>query len=558
MLQLVLSNVPFERRAGYKRAAMENTPMCHFFAQGQCRFGERCRYWHGLSAAGRRENNLAAPEPGEFLDEAPADAENNPAAPEPGEFLDEAPADAETTRKALFEAFEVEIEVEIEAGASDKTADLMVRYFEATGEYPFSELLMLCPALFVLYLTGGLGPALYEHVPDCVRLAVEETDFPWVSFRAALDAARAESRGGPFGPGAELFLNSVAPGRAWVLCEAETLGFADHRLLHALTLLQRLWRFRRERLGTGPRRKLSPAEISEFERRFHAPEPDWARFHIHLAQPLPVGALRACNDEDGETSFLRWHRHLIPPLLREAFRAGGSPYDYDFLYGVEALLDTENEPSFLQRLFDAKREGVLARQRDFLLDDDALAKVNVLVTLYGEGRLFRPRDPRRDVLKFLCFSLREPGKSAGEQWGSATPVARSYLNRLAGLPAHVVDEVFRILPTCLATHGRALLRDFAETDLGGLGSVALRGWYVSIVVDTDESVCEGHDVTPRALSAWVKGAEGTKAAALARKFLSESQLRIRSKQPLYEYKIWEQPVKVEAVLLPGPGTGDAL
>jgi hypothetical protein len=433
-------------------------------------------------------------------------------------------------------------------------------YRGLTGHFPYNNSYWFCPPAFTEYLKveGLRQPEIYE---DVKRYIIEAARAPaerggpmyWDAYRDALQASTREW------PDKELYFYEVAPGASRVVIEAAQLGFVDHRLEHAITLIQRMIRYRNAPARTG---QTHEEWLAEFERLHHSPDPSWHEKGIHLASFADTTKRFEGADSDAETSFVFWNRRCIPEFIETYARSSHNVYEFEFAFGVlEALGDGDRESKFprLEQLVAEKRERFYEKSMQYLLDDDALAKTNALIRVYAEGGLGKLRNPRRDVLKFLSFSLNESGP--GPQNGpDSKQVAKCYLERLDALPLHAVGEIFRAMPKCLATHGRDIVYRFSKLDVDALAPHEVREWFLEIVIDEVADVCAGTQVEEREFRAFlrecisadrggVSAGRYAAAAGLARGKLADASARIRAKKPLYDYSIWVEPVKVKAVTL---------
>ncbi len=456
----------------------------------------------------------------------------------------------------------------VTAQSTEWLISTMEFYRAIAGEYPYDESYSACPPAFTKYLEAeGLKPEIFEDVRRHVITAIANGDRApyWDTLHRLLAASGREW------DDTELFLDQIAPaGGARVLVEASRLGWADHRFEHAILTMQRLWRHRRANpLKDATKRR---EWFAEFERLHHVREPSWAAHEIHMRSFGETSRRFGPNDEPYEASFVRWNRKCIPELIAQYARTGGNFYDYELSGGVLMLLDPEGGGMVnLRGLVDGRRDALYRQNLEFLLNDDALTKTNILIRCLAEKSLDRPRNAARDVLKFVEFTLNEPppqwvqtvridGK--GTHFETAfterrlardTPIAKCYLDRLDKLPIHELASVFRVLPGCLATHGRDLLYRFSQVNVAALAPPELAQWFLDITIDDLESVCEGSAVRPEALGKHLR--DGTldrdeAAQALLRAHLESAQKLVVSGQRLYDYTIWIEPVKVNPVILP--------
>ena len=344
-------------------------------------------------------------------------------------------------------------------------------------------------------------------------------------------------------------------------------------------MLQRLIRYR---ASTPPAPGQTPAAktawLAEFERLHHAPEPDWPKHGIHLKSFSETGVrFDPGQDDSEEISFVEWNRRCIPEYLSELLQ-GRAPvkytggHEYEFSYGVEAVIGSEAWEA-VKAAAASRRDQLYKKNIEHLLDDDALAKTAILIRLYAAGSLGWLRNPRRDILKFVCFALNEPPP---ERWlrmerddtRLGTRVAACYLDRLDALPLTAVEQIFRELPKCLASRGRDVLHRLARADLAAASPEEVRTWFLEVVVDSTEDVCRGTTVDPHHFDAYLRserpggrlghsvighprrdGDDGGDPVDLARALLRTAQKRAGSGSALYQYEIWSEPIKVTPVKL---------
>jgi len=433
--------------------------------------------------------------------------------------------------------------------SAESTAEMvsaMRAYHAIAGQYPYDSQVAVCPGAFRLYLAGcagGVKPEMLEDVRRAVALAVRfGDDYPWDGLRALLAA---DGRDWREWPDRELYVHSVAPrGGARALREAHALGFVDHRLEHALTTIQRLVRYRRASPG---------GTAGEFEALHHRREPSWPAHGVHLRSFAETGARFEVEDQDAEASFVWWNRQCIPEFIAELARRGVDPdADFEFASGVAVHLGWEAWDELLSGI-KRRRAALYERSLGYLTDDDALAKTAILARLHTEGRLGRPRDARRDVLKFVCFAVNEPPAEGGTVGIRGVPVARCYLERLDALPLGVAEAVFRALPGCLAERGRDIIHRFSKVDVAALDPEGIRAWFRDVIVDEVRDVCAGPEagIDAAAFKRYLAApaARPGPAADRARALLEHAQGRVRAGHPLYKYTVWAEPVRVFPVTL---------
>lgn len=445
----------------------------------------------------------------------------------------------------------------------------MEEYKLLFGAYPYVRSLLCSAAGFALYLQDGIQPEMYEDVRGMVQMCIEENmAAQWETLKQALSKCKVFDGKTPHPT--EIYLHTV--GSARILAEAHNLTpFRDHRLAHALVTIQRWWRFRAQhplKYKNGP---IAPTDLARLKRRrlrlFEQTEHDMTpvpKYYLHLHNPSQITEPLDCDnmsrggvDEELEDAIMKWNRRMLPKMLRDwsLTRSWGCPSQFEFYYGVENMC-----PGFFLAMRE-KQEAILTRNREYLLDDDALTKiVNHLFRCYYEGRLKKWRDPKRDVLKFLSFRLNEaPPKFVGKQLIKDIPIATCYLEKLNTMPFHVLDEILRWVPKCLFTYGEDLCRRLEQLNVLGMTVLELRQWFLDMVIDDLEDVIRAAGITDitvkkfehflhmPAESLQLKAKESRfmqQCIGLLRKHVQEVQNSIRGKQPIYRYQIWTEPVKM--------------
>lgn len=442
----------------------------------------------------------------------------------------------------------------------------MEAYRAEVGEYPYVEDLHLARRAFAKYLRrSGIRPEIYGDLRKIITACIEwGRPAVWAPLRRALLAAGHEFAD------TELFIADIGVGGARVLTEASELGWADPRLEHAVVTLQRLWRYGR----LLPRAPGEPkaAWLAGFEREHHDPgaggRAAWRAQLIHLRSMAEFDPLRV-RAEEHEYAVLRWNRRVVPELFAHLARhrnGAARPHEAHLLpyevSGAYAYLEQMCPPEFEQALV-RKRAALYERYLEYLLDDDALAKLSMLTRLRAEGALRAWRHPKRDVLKFISFRLNEPPPRGGAVLVRDTPVARCYVERLDSLPLFALEEVLRAAPKHLAPVGRDLLTRFAGVDLAALEAEGVRAWFLLLCVDDLAAVAAA--AAPRGdarasaadLEALLRRRAlppRERAAALAalREQLEAAQKRVRDGRPLYDYSVWVEPVTVTGVVAARP------
>lgn len=402
--------------------------------------------------------------------------------------------------------------------------DRMHDYYRLTGHYPFEFGLQDCPPAFSLYLNHeGFGPEMYEHTTAFIEEFIKRGNLAsWMTYRKILSLSTRDHSY------TELFINEIGPGGGQILCEAALLGFHDHRFEHAVTTMQRL--YRKQTVN-------------------HVKQPE---HYIHLKSIADVGDhFNSCCDLCSmEYSILRWNRRCMPEFLMCLIRSGRPVEDYELGSGyVEHMF-----PDFAEAL-KAKRNAILAKQINYLLDNDALAKINKLIGLRAAMSLDAWRHPKRDVLKFLAFDLNEaPPAWIGQTLVKDTPIAKSYVERLDELPLHVIDDVFKHVPQCLASYGRDLLTEFNKVNVDKLTEDEMRRWFLSLIIDELVDCCEGSQINTKDLERFLKNkklkittAQKDQIIAQIKLLLKKVQDKIKTGKPLYDYRIWIEPIKVTGV-----------
>ncbi len=468
--------------------------------------------------------------------------------------------DLEAARESVHKLFGDALEGAMEAyhdgnaaaheTACDKVSSIMETYRTIAGCYPYCSntvgagTFRFAPPAFATYLkTEGIRPEIFESVPMIIESAIEEgaRASHWPALR---DAVRAAARAWP---DRELFLTRV--GSARILCEASALGFTDSRLEHAITTLQRLVRYRRAHpLGPGEDRH---TWLARFEAEGHAPDPASRDRLVHLRSFGEANRRLNYRGEEAELSFVRWNRRCIPEFIGEFIRSGGEFFDYEFAYGVGTFVSGGAEID-ITSLVNEKRDRLYRANSELLLDDDALAKTAALARIYLEGGLGKLRHPRRDLLKFLDFTLNDPPPQWVEgqhRLNREIPIAKCYIERLDSLPLHVIEDIFRALPKCRASYGRELLSRFAQADVEKLDAEGVRRWLLDLIIDSADDLCDKTAISPKDFRAFLKASvrDSPGPVALARAHLRNAQKQVREGKPLYNYKVWVEPVKVSTV-----------
>jgi hypothetical protein len=459
------------------------------------------------------------------------------------------------------------------------------------GEYPYDQGLIYSHFLFSSYLDSeGLKPEIYEDIPSIIREVMCDENlfkvFAWRSFYKALTRANKKFD-------IELHLLIIVEGGAERLAELAQFGIRDSRLEHAITTIQRLIRFKKSDPPKGENQSEYDRWIMEFEARHHQPRDDqerefWRKKNIHLSSF--AGVTGAYNDDDDECSIVHWNRKCIPEYICELIRSKGDAYSFELSVGVEAVIakysgsltininDTLDGISFsLNALIADKKESIYKRQVNYLLDDDALAKIPILIRIYTEGGLRSWKSPKRDVLKFLCFTIndknnvpqtkvstRNKNSWVGTQQKFPTPsqnfkevdittsvgVAKCYLDRLDALPLHVIKEIFDVLDGSLAHSGRALLTDFSKIEVERLDDNGIRYWFNALVVDSIEDIASLLTLEAKTVKIFLKGRDvDLRVTEKFRAYLKTLKAKVIAGAVLYEYKIWNEPITVSSVTL---------
>lgn len=463
----------------------------------------------------------------------------------------------------------------IRVGYDQEMLDLLEEYYKIDGVYPYDENYYMVPKLMKRYLSFGIKPELYEHLPNLFRHAIElGYQFPWKDFKNAILNKNKDTW-----PHTELFINYISPnGGVNILCESWELGFIDSRLTHAIITIQRTWRLRKiYRREDGS----MPYNISELLDEAHdktcIPE-----VGIHLKYLTQTKHLEYFMDDTEcvELSILRWNRKCLPLYLSTLITRGTyNPKSIngdnfvdlnEFTEGFNIIMNNSRYPIYLEtrtaekyeykdnldigQLISKKEEDIYNKYKDYLTHDDALAKINILIKMYSRGDLLVFRNPTRDVLKFMSMEINEPKDMDSESiYGSLNPVSRSYLNLMSSVPKHVLEVVLKVIPYCVDYYGRDLLNRLMVLDIDSLNDRELAKWSLDIIVEKPKDIAEYYgDFTEKELTLYLKchymkGDVRNKIRDVLISILNECKRKIRMKQQIYEYKIWDKPVIVKSV-----------
>ncbi len=469
---------------------------------------------------------------------------------------------------------------------NNKILPLMTEYESCTGQLPFNENYMYAPHLFNIYLIkSGIKPEIYDCLADIINFALYHTHifpiFPWRALYIALKKANRTFN-------IELYLTNIVEGGAERLAELSEFGIVDHRLTHAVTTIQRLIRYGnstplKENSSDAAHRKW----INEFEDMHHKREDCWDTHYIHLQS---FDMVPPCENVNIETAIVHWNRQLIPEYICALTTVkDDNLWCYELSDGINKVLSSygawidyngqndKYQESYLDvaDIIKEKKEFIYAKKRNYLLDDDALTKIPHLIRLYVEGTLLQWKNPKRDVLKFLSYSIKcsvltATMRSASNECSARdlrsasnninddkvtsndnVEIASCYLARLDGLPLHVIETVFTHLDNCLAHHGRKLINDFSKLNIEKLNNEEIRIWFNNLVVDNVRDIAVELNMDEKLLNRFLKHGKGD--IVLYRdimiKFLVNLKTKILNKQPLYDYKIWSEPITVSAVVL---------
>ncbi len=271
------------------------------------------------------------------------------------------------------------------------------------------------------------------------------------------------------------------------------------------------------------------------------------------------------NDEEDEAAIVHWNRGCIPQYISDCIKMRGSVDRYELSDGVQSIIssywgdlvyrkgcdEVMKDAVSLTRLITIKKERIYEKQKNYLLDDDALAKIPILIRIYTEGGLDDWKNPKRDVLKFINFTLNEPKDSRmGPGGKKTTQVAQCYLDRLDSLPLTVVDDIFKHLDAVLAHNGRKLIHEFVKVDVSILDTLTLVKWFNELVIDDINDLVDVLKLEAKKLKKFLKGgADNAEIKNKLTQYLINVQNKIKSGVALYEYHIWNEPIVVTAVTL---------
>ena len=455
----------------------------------------------------------------------------------------------------------------------NKAIVFMEEYKLHTGDYPLDRGLAYSSRLLTKYLDhNGIKPEIFEYLPEMIREGLSEPKmfriFPWRSLYLALKRANRSFD-------MQLFLVNIVEGGAEILADFAQFGIKDDRLEHAITTIQRLIRY--------GKKQPPPADavqhkqwIQKFEEIHHHREADWDSKYLHL-RSFNIAPPSTCFDGNIETCIVHWNRHLIPEYIYEMTNLATekNSWLYDFSEGIDSIISTYRGSYMAQELNDSeyaecsimglltqKKEELYSRQIHYLLDDDALTKIPFLLRFFSEGTLMSWKNPRRDALKFLSFTIND--KSAVSQISFnkdnksknkvSVNIAECYLERMNQMPLSMLNIVFKQLDDCLAHKGRQLINTFVNTDLNKLSDDAIRYWFNSMAIDNVDDIATTLGMDKRILKYFLRHNSGNITVYRQRmiSFLQDIKNKLMKGEPLYEYKIWTEPITVSAVTIASP------
>lgn len=442
---------------------------------------------------------------------------------------------------------------------TDQVLNIMELYRSLTGEYPYDSILYFCVPAFIKYLQiDGIKPEIYEDICKHITTAISEGDnLPyWDILRNSLNKCGKEWSN------KELFISTISNNNgAKVLVQASQLGFRDHRFEHAIITLQRFIRYRKQ----NPLKNFNNRNewLSNFNKSHHCPQSDWKQHLIHLDSFAETTHRFETSDEDSEISFVRWNRKCIPEFFIEFIKSNKQFYDYEFSFGVSDFVSGGISVPNFDELVKMKRDQLYRKNFEFLMDDDAVAKTGILIRLLANKTLTSFRNPERDILKFINFTLNDPPpKWVEKHYIRDTPIAKCYIDRLNSLGFTDLELIFSILPKCLSSFGRDLLYRFSQIQIDTLDVSLTRQWFLDLVIDSIKDICDFTSNDQKIITCDEKifnkflktktpeRREFDHAIKLAKYYLYNIQRKIINGGVLYDYKIWVEPVKVSPVLLP--------
>jgi hypothetical protein len=578
---------------------------CNYFLQGNCRFGDRCRYLHPSPDQLRSGGSTLATHPthndnkdySEFdnSDYHRSTAENKeiyedysessiPDYHEPP-LYQTSTSTASSEAKTTFESDPTD-NIDIDTEERDQLCDDIANFLYSedvvgirdkktqaslehrlgsmvenyTNQAKFWEeldisidhLVISHKALKALFrefdteFPHDLRPNLTRAISWCVEIGL------YASWKAIAKAIMDHN----VDPGdKELFVNRLAGDDSpRILAEAYEFGFQDSRLTHAIITMQRL---RRERAEF--------ATIKDFEKKHHQRESHWERKMIHMTNFSDDIVLHSAYGDEGnaagegslwtmdnrlEFNIVRWNRKLIPKFIMNSIYTKQLLSDgYDMSDGVDMCINGEehgerrDEYFSICELIQSKKEQMLSRNKDYLLEDDSLAKIKMLISISGEGRLREFKNTERDVLKFIDIKINEPEETIFSVDGCETPVARSIANRIHHSKNAVLCDVFEVLPKCLSSYGRDILTKFKNVELDRLEAKGVRKWATNIIVDSCDSIAEAardkDRITGKKIELFLRGGSNDKVMEFLRGYLSEAQKKVKKGEVVYEYYVHE-------------------
>lgn len=355
---------------------------------------------------------------------------------------------------------------------------LNLRARMAQLDYPYDIGYIYIPTLFSCYLTNAtIGQDLAEDLPFIINCLIQgngniaDPEPTWQLLFTKMQLKREQLAVLPE-INRELFLDQVSEPKR--LIDAASVGFVDHRFEHALVTIQRLIRYS---ASSPPPLYCEQSQwlpwYQEFEDKHHnaADSEQWHRHNVHLPSFTDIHDVTIV---DGETSVLRWNRHLIFPYIEASC-------------GIVDLVSTGH--SCLTSFLDLKAIiGVAAhtiagwkeeRIRKLLppqadLTYDFIHKV-FEVRRDFPGSVQAWRYEFRDSLKFTLID-RNHNSPTHES------LERKMVNDLMKHRFAEIESIVEVSKKCTAAYGTALLKRLAVLDIKKLQTSELKQWFLDITV----------------------------------------------------------------------------
>lgn len=285
--------------------------------------------------------------------------------------------------------------------------------------------------------------------------------------------------------GRELYLNKVC--NAQKLAQIAEFGFVDHRLEHAVTTIQRLFRYGRSNplasSAEGEDKGTSVAEYKawyqQFEDLHHRREEHWKKHCIHVGRYHDIKNLTM---DEAETSVIHWNKHVIFPYIMDTFKRVDPyhpvknkqwPGDLTIKIDIEVFIGVE-----LESLHETKRARIL-RLIGNNITHDFDCKLDRVLDEYNRGRLDIWRNARINGLKFL------------EITGVATAdnqIQKQLVRTLFSYPLAIIERVVAVTDKCTALWGRRIMAEFVTLNIERLSDKELIHWFLQMTIDPLEDL----------------------------------------------------------------------